>query len=34
MDWVMTISCSPDGKKIASGSKDKSVQIWEAESGK
>ncbi len=30
---VTTVAWSPDGKRIASGSEDKSVQVWNAETG-
>jgi WD40 repeat protein len=28
-DWVSTVGWSPDGKSVASGSWDKTVQVWE-----
>jgi WD40 repeat protein len=28
-DYVYSVSCSPDGKYFASGSRDKNVKIWE-----
>jgi len=32
-DWVFSVSFSPDGQYIVSGSKDFSVRVWSAESG-
>ncbi|KIK66938.1 hypothetical protein GYMLUDRAFT_156943, partial [Collybiopsis luxurians FD-317 M1] len=32
-DWVWSVACSPDGKRILSGSADKTIQIWNAETG-
>ena len=31
--YVNSIAYSPDGKKIVSGSSDKTVRVWDAESG-
>ena len=31
--WVPSVSWSPDGKLLASGSKDKTVRVWSAEDG-
>ena len=32
-DWVMSVSFSPDGSRIVSGSDDNSVRVWDAVSG-
>ncbi|WFC94897.1 general transcription repressor [Malassezia brasiliensis] len=32
-DYVLSVSCSPQGRWIASGSKDRSVQFWDPRSG-
>ena len=32
-DYVLSVSCSPQGRWIASGSKDRSVQFWDPQSG-
>ena len=32
--WVLSVAWSPDGTKLASGSRDKTVRIWEAATGK
>jgi len=32
-DWVYDVAWSPDGKRIASSSKDKTVQVWDAATG-
>jgi glucose repression regulatory protein TUP1 len=32
-DYVLSVSCSPDGMWIASGSKDRGVQFWEPRTG-
>jgi len=31
--WVRSVTFSPDGKRVVSGSDDNSVRIWDAESG-
>jgi hypothetical protein len=31
--WVISVSYSPDGKRIVSGSGDKTVKVWDAQSG-
>ena len=33
-DYVCSVAWSPDGTKLASGSDDKTVRIWEAATGK
>ena len=30
-DWVTSVALSPDEKRIVSGSRDKNVKIWNAE---
>ncbi|KAL5512555.1 hypothetical protein ACEPAG_3208 [Sanghuangporus baumii] len=32
-DWVMSVVFSPDGKRIASGSDDGTILVWDADSG-
>ena len=32
-DWVVSVSFSPDGSRIVSGSRDKTVRIWDAATG-
>ncbi|KIM73866.1 hypothetical protein PILCRDRAFT_801778 [Piloderma croceum F 1598] len=32
-DAILSISFSPDGKRIVSGSRDKSIRVWDAETG-
>ena len=27
--WVMSVAFSPDGKKIVSGSRDKTIKVWD-----
>ena len=33
-DWVFSVAYSPDGKHIVSGSKDKTVKVWDSQTGK
>ena len=33
-DWVRAVAVSPDGRFIVSGSDDRTVKVWEAESGR
>ena len=29
-DWVLSVAFSPDGKTIVSGSRDKTIKVWDA----
>ena len=33
LDWVNTVSWSPDGTRLASGSDDKTVKVWDPATG-
>ena len=32
-NWVTSVAYSPDGRHIVSGSNDRTVKIWDAQSG-
>jgi len=32
-DWVLSVAISPDGRRIVSGSGDKTVRVWDMETG-
>ena len=32
-DWVLSVAFSPDGKRVASGSGDGLVKIWDTKTG-
>ena len=33
LNTVLSVAFSPDGKRIVSGSRDKTIQLWDAETG-
>ena len=33
-NWVLSVAYSPDGKHIVSGSDDRTVKVWDAQTGK
>ena len=33
-DWVRSVAYSPDGKHVVSGSDDRTVKVWDAQTGK
>jgi WD40 repeat protein len=34
MGWVLSVAYSPDGKTLASGSRDNTLKLWDVRTGK